>query len=524
MSEKLQKYIENKKYDLALQLINKLQKKEYNPEYQNYKIVVYLLTHKYDAALAESTELLSKFPNDPSVLCNIGIANKGKKNFNAAINFLNKSLQIDPNNLNSYLNLIETYIEIFNFNKAIELLDKMLLKELCIEKCYQLLAYCYREINSFKESHDNLELAIKINPYNYENYYHLGFSFIWEKNYTRASESFRRCFELNKKYIPSLYQLNKLNAYKLDSEEFYQLKSIDDKNLDAYNLGYKYLTLSEIFYKHHDYPNFFKHLHKANQFQKAIVNFTPYNHINIQDAYNKLQNFEFDKNEINPIFIIGMPRSGSTLIEQVLSQSEDVYAAGEIPILHEMFNNYLNTKNSSLDFTKLNSIKDTYLSFVSLLPKKKFIIDKLPLNFYWIGFIKHIFPNAIFIHSVRNKLDIFMSLYRTFFADGVLEFSYSQKDIINFFSSYQAMINFWESNNLKLIDLSYEDVINSPETEFQKLFDQLNIKFDKSFLKLEDINRPVKTASFLQINRKLEKISRPDWSQFNTEIPFFLKD
>ena len=130
MNEKLQKYIENKKYNLAIQLINKLQKKEYSPEYQNYKIVIYLLTHKYDAALFESTELLSKFPNDPSLLCNIGIANKGKKNFNAAINFLNKSLQIDPNNLNSYLNLIETYIEIFNFNKAIELLDKMLLKEL----------------------------------------------------------------------------------------------------------------------------------------------------------------------------------------------------------------------------------------------------------------------------------------------------------------------------------------------------------------------------------------------------------
>jgi len=80
MSEKLQKYIENKKYDLALQLINKLQKKQYSLEYHNYKIVVYLLAQKYDAALIDLNELIQKYPNDPSILCNMGLAYKGKKN------------------------------------------------------------------------------------------------------------------------------------------------------------------------------------------------------------------------------------------------------------------------------------------------------------------------------------------------------------------------------------------------------------------------------------------------------------
>ena len=523
MNEKLQKYIENKKYELALQLIHKIQKKNYSLEYHNYKIVVYLLSQKYDAAIHELTALLLKYPNDPSLLCNMGLAFKGKKDFTEATNFLNKSLRFDPENLNIYLNLIEVYIESFDYTKAIALLKEILQKNSRIERCYQLLAFCYREINSFEESHKNLEFSIQLNPFNYETFYHLGFSYIWKKDFARATECFRKCNELNKKYLPAIYQLNKLNEYKLNSDEFYQLQSIDDKELDAYNLGYKYLTLSDIYYNHHDYNNFFKYLHKANQFQNSIVNFQSLNLLNIKEKYNNLSNLDFNENDTTPIFIIGMPRSGSSLIEQVLSQSEDVYAAGEIPIIYEMLNYSFNERNINLDLNQLNSIKRTYLDFLNLLPKKKFIVDKLPLNFYCIGFIKKIFPNAIFIHSKRNKLDIFMSLYRTFFADGVLTFAYNQKNIVKFYSDYQEMINFWESHNIELFDLHYENVIDSPESEFKKLFDHLKIKFDKSFLKLEEISRPVKTASFLQINSKLQKIHRPEWIHFDKEIPLFLQ-
>jgi len=523
MSEKLQKYIENKKYDLALQLINKLQKKEYSLEYHHSKIVVYLLSQKYDAAIIELKELLKKFPNDPSLLCNMGLAHKGKKKFNDAINFLNKSLQIDSGSLNTNLNLIETYIEIFNYKKAIELLKNILHKDIRIERCYQLLAFCYREINNFEESHYYLEYAIKVNPFNYENFYHIGFSFIWKKDYSNAITSFKKCIELNKNYIPAIYQLNKLNEFSLNSIEHNMLESISDKELDKYNLSYKYLTLSEIYYNQKNYHKFFQYLHKANQFQNSLLNFKPYDQTKIKIQYNETDQFKFHNLDITPIFILGMPRSGSSVIEQVLSVNEDVYAAGEIPLLHENFLNNIQSNERGLDYDKLNSIRNSYISYLSALPKKKYIVDKLPLNFFWIGFIKIIFPNAIFIHSMRNKLDVCMSLYRTFFAQGVLEFSYNQKNIIDFYSLYQDMIIFWKSNQLNLIDVRYEDLLNNPPLIFDNLFNQLNLNFNESFLNLEKIARPVKTASFLQINRQLKKISSPDWTQYEKDVSLFLK-
>jgi tetratricopeptide (TPR) repeat protein len=524
MNEKLQKYIENKKYDLALQFIHKIQKKDYSLEYHNYKIVVYLLSQKYDAALLELTALLLKYPDDPTFLCNMGLAHKGKKNFVEAANFLNKSLEIDSENLNSYLNLTEVYIESFDYAKAIELLKIILQKNNRLERCYQLLAFCYREINFFEEAHKNLEFSIQLNPFNYENFYHLGFSYIWRKDFTNATNSFEKCFALNKNYIPALYQLNNLSKFNINSENFNYLISLKDNHLGKHNAAYKYLTLSEIYYHKNEYNQFFSYLKKANQLKNSDINYKLLNNELIKKNYDQLPIFEQTKLNFTPIFIIGMPRSGSSLIEQVLSQSSDVYAAGEIPILHEMLNFQFNDNSSEIDSDKLNSIKNTYLNYLALLPKTKYLIDKLPLNFYWIGFIKSIFPNAIFIHSHRKKVDVCMSLYKTFFADGVLEFSYSQKNIVDFYSQYEDMVSFWKHRKVELINIKYEDIIDNPTLHFEHLFNILNLKFSDSFLNLESNKRPVKTASFIQITNKLERIKYPDWTLYSKEIPLFLKD
>jgi tetratricopeptide (TPR) repeat protein len=521
MNEKLQKYIENKKYDLALQFIHKIQKKDYSLEYHNYKIVVYLLSQKYDAALLELTALLLKYPDDPTFLCNMGLAHKGKKNFVEAANFLNKSLEIDSENLNSYLNLTEVYIESFDYAKAIELLKKILQKNNRLERCYQLLAFCYREINSFEESHKNLEFSIQLNPFNYENYFHLGFSFIWKKEYDKALNSFKECLKYNNKYIPAIYQLNKLSTSKENLDFKSYLLNLRDNDLDIYNLAYKNLTLSEIFYSEKDFNQFFKYLHQANSLKNSLVKYTPHNHNFIKLKYEKIQKYKFDELDPIPIFILGMPRSGSSLIEQVLSQSQDIYAAGELPVLHECFKNIKN--EASLDFDELIKVRNRYQNFISLLPKKKFIIDKLPLNFLWIGFIKILFPNAIFIHSIRNKVDICMSLYRTFFADGVLEFSYNQNNITKFYSCYLDMMNFWSSQNINFINIDYDQIIEDPIFHFKKLFNDIGIQFHEAFIDLEKINRPVKTASFLQINNKLKKFDYPDWTQYPKEISIFLE-
>jgi len=524
MDERLKYYIEKGKYELALNLINKIIKKSYSLENINYRAIIYLFLKKYEAALIDLNEINNKIPNNTDIYCNLGIANKGLKKFNQAILFFQKSLDISPQNFNSLFNLVETYLETYNFKNALLTLDKILVLNPNIERVYQLKAFCFRELNKYDEHHDCLIKAIGLNKNNYENYYHLGFSFIWKRDKSNAIQSFKESYRLNSNFIASFYQLNKLEKFSLSSIEFKNIENLDDKNLDSNNQSYKYLLISDIFYENKDIINFFKNLHKANYLKNSKLSYKKFNHQPIKNFYKKILSFKFKQSDPTPIFIIGMPRSGSSLIEQVLSKSNDIYAAGEIPILHEYFKNLDLSENLIPNINSLEIIKDKYINFLSNFPKKKFIVDKLPLNFFWIGLIKTIFPNAIFIHSIRNKTDICMSLYRTFFADGVLEFSYSQKNIIDFYSCYKDMILFWRENNIDIIDVNYSDLVENPEASFKKLFKALNITFDESFLNLESNNRPVKTASSIQITNKLEKLKYPKWALYNKEIPLFLQD
>ena len=520
MNLKLKKYIENGNYELALRLINQIIKKENTYENLALRGIVYLYLKKFEAAVVDLENVNQKTPGDSDILCNLGIANKGSKNYKKAISYFQESLVFNPVNLNSLLNLTETFIEIYEYENALSILKNIISINPNIERIYQLSAFCYREINNFSLHHENLLKASALNITNAENYYHLGFSYIWKKDFDNALKSFNTCFDLNANFTSALYQINKLKNFDSKSNFFQKLLTLLQNKESNQNFAFVELTLSDIFYNEKNYDKFFFHLHRANKLKRNTIRPPIINIDLIQQNYLKSKNFNLNnlEDEFTPIFILGMPRSGSSLLEQIMSQHKYIYAAGEIPLLHEQFNQIFNFKNTSIDFEKLLEIRSNYLKYLSMFPNNRFIVDKLPLNFLWIGYIKLIFPNAIFVNTLRNKIDICMSLYRTFFADNVLEFSYSLRDINNFYNIYMNMMEFWSSCGLDIINFNYDEFISNPKNVMEILFNKLNLKFDDDYLLIENINRPVKTASLLQINNKISSSSNPKWLDYKEEI------
>lgn len=520
MNLKLKKYIENGDYALALRLINQIIKKENTYENLTLRGIIYLYLNKFEAAAVDLEMVNQKTPGDSDLLCNLGIANKGSKNYKKAISYFQDSLVFNPVNLNSLLNLTETYIEIYEYENALTILKKINSINPNLERIYQLSAFCYREINNFSLHHENLLKANALNNTNAENYYHLGFSYIWKKDFDNALKSFNRCLDLNPNYTSAVYQINKLKNFDSKSNFFQKLLTLLDNKESNQNSAFVELTLSDIFYNEKKYDKFFLHLHRANKLKRNSIQPPIFNTELIQENYLNCLKFDLNNqnDEFTPIFILGMPRSGSSLLEQIMSQHKYIYAAGEIPLLHEQFNQIFNFKNTNIDYDKLLIIKSNYLKYLSMFPNNSFIIDKLPLNFLWIGYIKLIFPNAIFVHTLRNKIDVCMSLYRTFFADNVLEFSYSLKDINNFYNIYTNMMKFWSSRGLDIVDFNYDEFISNQKNVIQILFNKLNLDFKEDYLLIENINRPIKTASLLQINNKITNTNNPEWSNYKDEI------
>ena len=249
-----------------------------------------------------------------------------------------------------------------------------------------------------------------------------------------------------------------------------------------------------------------------------------------ENVFNELKSSQY--NDSTPIFIIGLPRSGSTLVEQVLSNHSEVFGAGEIPLLQNLIKKYFFSANNITDENKkeyleknFKVIGETYLSQMkekSLNAKK--VTDKFPYNFKYIGIIKILFPNAKIVHCIRNLQDNCLSIFKTKFANlSENKWSYNLKEIISYYKMYKDLMDYWK----KLIpdyiyDISYEKLINNNLSEIKNLSAFCKLNWEENLTKFYQNKRSVDTASALQVRKPIYKTSINYWKNFEKRlIQFF---
>ena len=217
-----------------------------------------------------------------------------------------------------------------------------------------------------------------------------------------------------------------------------------------------YFALAKAYEDMSDINKSFEFLEKGNNLKRSNINFDLYfeekkfkdiekNFFDID--IEKFKNKSLHNKEI--IFIVGMPRSGTTLTEQIISAHSEVYGSGELPYLTKIIKDEF-TVDNILSESKINAVIHN-LNSLSKISKKyfsymenyeitsRFTTDKAPLNFMWIGFIKILFPNAKIIHCKRNSEDNCVSLYKNIF-DGDLNFCYSQKELASYYNLYSKLM------------------------------------------------------------------------------------
>ena len=218
-----------------------------------------------------------------------------------------------------------------------------------------------------------------------------------------------------------------------------------------------------------------------------------------------------------PIFIVGMPRSGTTLTEQILSAASGVYAAGELDFIRKAsiatlgFEPFTGAARLADPTTKLDlaAIGRTYLGWLPSAAKSaQRVTDKLPQNFRYLGLIRLIFPNAKIVHIHRDPLDNCVSLFKGRFAGSALGFSYDLTELGRYYNLYRSMMRHWnEVMPGDIFDLSYEELVGDPETESQRLFDHCALPWTPDVLAIQESRREVRTASFAQVRQPINRSS-----------------
>ena len=188
---------------------------------------------------------------------------------------------------------------------------------------------------------------------------------------------------------------------------------------------------------------------------KILTDYNISKEINLSDIKNcyKLSKV-LTKRKDNIIFILGMPRSGTSLVEQIITSHSKVFGGGELPILSKIIkDNFIENEQSiKSDFKEIiqekftiDKLKKEYLDYIKhFKSEEKYITDKAPLNFRWIGFIKYILPNSKIIHCKRDPKNNCLSMFKNLF-EGGLNFTYDQEDLVKYYIEYKNLIDFWNS-------------------------------------------------------------------------------
>jgi len=535
--EGVQKLFFEKKIDLSMIKINKVIKKNKNNYLPyNYRGIILLELKNYRDAISDFKKTLLLNPNFTDAYCNLGIGYKSLGNYEKAIESYKLAYKLNNNFLEAKLNLGGLYYELGKYREAIAEYKDVLDKNKNIEHAHQLIADALIKEIKHDVAIDHHIKAISINPKNPINFFLVGADYIYTGDKNLAAENFKKALILDPKYCAAYYGLSKVQKISLSDPVVQQIKKLlIDKTVLSSDKVYLNFTMAKIHESNDDDEQFFEYLALGNKLKNQESKFNlgkTKNQMTITKNIFKniiFKNRKFieqfkEEIEICPIFIVGMPRSGTSLIEQILSNNDIVFGAGELDTIHEFLLKSVSSETSEIQLIDaLDLLKKNYLERLKYITDKKIIIDKLPLNFYWIGFIKTIFPNAKIIHIKRDPIAINFSIYKTLFEEGAIEFSYDEDDIINFYKFYEELMQFWNDiYSDEILNINYDLLVNNPATEAKKIFKFTNVDFNSNYLKIENNSRAVTTASDLQIRNKIYKGSSENWKKYKKYLKKFI--
>ena len=516
---------------------------------------------------------------------NLGLANIKSSNLKISENHFKKAIEIDKENHTAYLNLsniyilqnkienalyiLSHYLDNFDFNEhIINHLGKILLKHNFNYKLNKLflrykledfqldqkkyflyfLRGKYFEDLDIEKSIKNYEFSISCNRNFKESYFSL-FRIFERLNHLEKFQALFKKIQINHLskednikilFYKSLF-LNRSNKYK-ESESLIKINNFENyfKNINFY-----YPKLLDVVSKNNEklknYSASFQAIKKRNIYLKAQSKgkFDRVSLINTIKTYrdfyrvNKINTkiFKKENKSKNLVFLVGFPRSGTTMLDSILRSHSKTVVLEEKPYLLNIRHNFFKQNNNSLESLKhiskenIQQIRNKYFSEIELpRTKKNFtIIDKFPLTIIELGFIKIIFPEAKIILALRHPCDVVLSCYFSRFQlnEAMINFL-SWNDTLNFYNNVFQLFETYEKQiELNYYKIKYENIINNFKKEITNLLKFLNLEYEVGLEKFFDTakkRKNISTPSYSQVINPLYKTSINRWINFNNYI------
>ena len=429
-----------------------------------------------------------------------------------------------------------------NYLEAEKIFLNLLNKDKDLMLVNYFLGIIYFELQNYKKSKFHYESSLKFNPNSKEILINLAYLEQSYGNLEEAKDIYQKLLTLNPYYIETYYRIYLLNSDYLKEEYKSLFLEITNKeNITLHERALANYLLSKIEKKKDEYKSEIDYLKKSH-----IDIFNSKKNYNLQSNYYyqeiiskkfekiifsniKKKNFNFEKSF--PIFIVGLPRSGSTLVETILSDNDKIKGLGENYVINmavlnqisgKIFANNFDKKNFelSIDCPELESF--VLKKFSNLFEFKENIrfVDKTLENFFNIDIILNLFPNAKFLHCFRNLNDAVIAIFQSLLP--TLSWTHNLDDITNYIDDYLKIIKYFKKKYPdKIMDIKLENLTENNEKIGKKIFNFCNLDWSNkslNFSKKKDLQ--IKTTSNVQLREKVAKYDYDKYKQYK----FILND
>lgn len=524
-------------------------------------------TNRSDKALELLTQSVALVPVNPVFHQNLGNLQAHLGDFPAAARSYQRALELDPQNAQCWIQLGD-------------ILDKKL-EYIPAEHCYVnalrlnpdeddnwiRLARCLRHQDRLDEAISVYLDRLKQNPTHVRLLIDAGTALMKRGNLSQAMKAFQEASRLEPASAEAQYNLGTVHAEEGDfeaaKEAYGSALRLDPESTQPYpNLAaitrFKggealiaemqgklrggvpadinlHFALGKAYDDLGDYDVSFEHYLQGNKLGRRHISYST----DSQWEFCRSVMRHFDRDTVAelaragldselPVFIVGMPRSGTSLVEQILASHPQVYGAGELTILQRELMAALGASNLKdlvhMDVSRFTSMpptqrqavaKKTLAAIQQLAPQATRVTDKMPQNFLLLGLLHAFFPAAKIVHCRRNPLDTCISCFMVLFGEGQ-EFSYDLSELGEYYGMYSALMRHWEQvlPAGSLLTVDYEEVVGDIRRSAARLLDHCGLPWDEACVSFHENKRPVQTASVYQVRQPLYKSSVGRWQRF----------
>lgn len=462
----------------------------------------------------------------------MGLVKKAARQPYAAARYLQQALSLDGDRYDAAIELASLNISANRYNDARALLHRYC-GHLHTNPVYlDMAGDAYFAMGLYEQAWPLYEQASRLQPSIDVFQAHMASCSVYLGKIDLAKSIYRNLLKRNSRHQKTHYEFAQLDRARDGRHIKQMLKVLRKGDPNPASNIYLFYALGKEYEDLGLWNESFRFYKKGGDAVKSVANYNVADDVRLMDKIIETCTAEWlvscpatRNTEKTPVFIVGLPRTGTTLTDRILSSHSQVQSAGESQLLQMVLRdgtragNQIGITTEQIEAASKRDpglIAQAYVDAIShRLGDEPYFIEKLPENVLYLGFIAKAWPNARIVHLHRHPMDTCFAVYKQSF----FRFAYSLDDLAEYYLAYDRLSRHWrEMLGPRLVELNYEDLVGDQETQTRRLLEAVGLEFEEVCLRFDQNVAPVATASSVQVREKVHTRSVGKWKKFERQL------